>query len=995
MPEEDVSLLKLVKLSIGKVTLPKQFVILYNQLNERRPVSDSEFIGLLNLKHDTKNLQSLRLDYVIAVSLSNDENFSRFWKLLAKIDVRDQIAYLIRFSKKLHEKVNLPANNLLKNNLVDSFAMYATDVLNSLTSEAVSASQLSLLNHIVFFVGAITNKKSLAPTKLDVFKPFVAQLIKKLNDYGLDNLVRYFTIKISSVMDFNEISNGKTDSLQPSSTTTQSLSYGQASIQHVVKNLSTINPNSNKTMEYIRLKKYLWLHNTMKQWRFRSKQQFYSQFDKLFGQYIKIANNSHGYAYGYDLVQNLLHGYIISVKNNDLLYILFNWRNFVVVVLPGILSFLKFPPKSSEGNESLDDVLINVFGSFSEDQQRELGDLAKDLAKSLLLSQQVSFSTYQKLFPEDTYTEAALSNARRNVIPSIENELNIKLLEVNLEFTSIEESGLLDYINLLPSLLKFLEPKQAELNRVVQKIVDQLVAERDTEKLSRLVLALLNNIEVLNLMFFNEQEDATVGPWVLLNKLINFIDDEKFSVDDDDNFQESYSHFGVILLGMILIISKFNINLSNFEVADSYSVDYINNFYYRLCDDLTNVVESTDEEDTTIVTNYNNLLSEWINSLFDDSNDGLSDDLIKSVNIKQIFKIIPLIYQQAIIALEGGSINQEIFNNGVDYLSQLFLVPCTVMIFQWVLSRIKIEIVNQQGECESNDICISVLHEILKSNLGGDNEESSLVFSVVLQIVGPSLLALVKRFTNWDKHETAKKVVEAVEGKIDKHEAVNHQLSLISSDNNLMDQAKEIFTEGLNNDEAGKRDAAYGFFATSASYFDANDEIRYLLQEIEVYQDLGLSEDNKLFNNLLVFLVVQESVVTTDLKKYWQQQICTRTNQTPEVFVGDQGFALSMENHYSNIFNDPGPRKKAEGNDDEDDDDDDDDLFNENPKLSSTKNISVVSKYINLQPYQSSLKEFADLYRNLDAASTHQDCSRLVKSMHILKARFLHEMSQI
>lgn len=154
----------------------------------------------------------------------------------------------------------------------------------------------------------------------------------------------------------------------------------------------------------------------------------------------------------------------------------------------------------------------------------------------------------------------------------------------------------------LSSSIEFLNHKQVELSAIFNKVLDELISGKDFEKLNRLLLTVLNNGDILKFLVFNN------GPYDILYKLIDFIDRESFDLDDDDEiFSDFYSYFGVILLGILMILEVFQIDLKNLMIKDSFALGYINDFYYRLCDNFVN--DNENEEKTNIP--ITNLLNDW------------------------------------------------------------------------------------------------------------------------------------------------------------------------------------------------------------------------------------------------------------------------------------------------------------------------------------------------------------------------------------------------
>lgn len=548
----------------------------------------------------------------------------------------------------------------------------------------------------------------LVSQKLALVNDLVFQLATRLEGLRLSNLLDFLLLKSKNILSEDQIrllihSKATSTSSTDSSGSGEDKSLDLPTITtSLYKNLSVGSLSSAKQETYNETIKFLWLNKIMKLWKFADNESIFNNFVHNF--IPSSDKNKNPYLTSFELIKATFKGFGYAVINNDDCYVLFNWKNFIITRIPVILSTLKFANVNDE--ETLERAVLNAFNSLPDSIVKVLTNLAlgstkvydlrQIFIKSLIFNRLLPPVAFQKFFPmESKITQQVILSelAQYNHDLNLRRKFNDKLINVNSEFTSLEESGLLELCNSLPASLEYLYSRQIELSNAINDIIDEMKISREHEKLNRLLLSVMSNVQLTNILVFNS------NPYVVLGKMIDYIDSENFRIDDDDeNFQDVYSYCGVLILSIISIIEKFKIDLSTFNIKNSFALDYINNFYYRLCDDLTNQIPvNSDEEDNTIATNYNNLLIDWINALFDDSNDGLSDDLIKSISIKQIYKLIPLVYQQAITATSIGKIDFSILTNGIDYLSQVFLIPTTVSIINWLL----LEISNKKTDAES------------------------------------------------------------------------------------------------------------------------------------------------------------------------------------------------------------------------------------------------------------------------------------------------------
>jgi len=840
---ELITLHKLVKRSIKHKLPCKTFNLYYSQLEKSFPIEENEYVTNLLTLADPRLLNQYKtneyqINIVLNHALSSPNHLKWFFQNLTKVSEEYEILYLTKMNKLVNDKLE---NEILKA-LVILFREYALNVIEN--------SSLKLCNHVVLFC------INLIDQHIPDIQELIFHLLKSLKKY--DNLEQLLQEK-SRDLTLNHFDNKVVQK-----------EY------HAFKKLTL---SKDKMDSLTVIKKYLWLNKMMKEWNFH---------DKLLTNFVNnfiSGNDEEGnsrcknpFIIAQEFISSLLSGYENALHNKEDFYVIFNWKNYILTKLPLIISDMKF-------NDQEYEKLIHAIISENESTIHQL------FVKSCI---QHKIPMFQKLYP--TINEVAFSHDSFH--QDVMQKFNEKLLTVNSEFISLEESGFIEFMSSLSSSIEFLNHKQVELSAIFNKVLDELISGKDFEKLNRLLLTVLNNGDILKFLVFNN------GPYDILYKLIDFIDRESFDLDDDDEiFSDFYSYFGVILLGILMILEVFQIDLKNLMIKDSFALGYINDFYYRLCDNFVNDNENEEKSNIPIT----NLLNDWINSLFDDANDGLSDDLIKSINIKQIYKLIPIVYKQSIIAGKLGVIDFPILINGIDYLSQLFLIPCSLSIINWLLKEIRNEENGNEKESETSkpsQFLINVLHEIIKSNINEQNEVS-LIFKIVLNICGRDLLHTLRKMGG---NETVKEINEIVTKTL-------HGGTIDKPSSNL-DQLKSLSVSPLNCSSF-----LLNFLETNPSKL-----VQYLLNEA-VHED-------KILSNLLIYLMILNSTNSNDEKVYWYEKFSTKPSigTKPECSYEENVFSLSANYHFSSLFgNDTNPESDKDFMID-------DDLFNDNPKSSPTSN---------------------------------------------------------
>lgn len=960
------SLSKLLGICAARQVLATNFVSLFQQLSESQKIDDNEYVAsMLEVSHNDNSGSQVstyrKIELVLALSMSDTESMTRFWRLLTKCTASSQVEYLVQLNRMLVSKsfggLNEPQLLKFVSWHLAAYTKYTATKYKNL-GRLLTSVESRLLRELVFIWSTIHKKYKLPSADANKARECVEEFAADLHKLGLLQEHRYICTHIDvearqkQVSETESITSTGNFTLVPA-TTSLSQDDGDLPLKHkaFTKSLSLANVNPRKLTQINKLKKYLWLSQQFKNFNFDN--------NDLMSNYATLFINENAkkpYAMTVEFVSTLFNGYGYI---NDYPFVKFNWKNYIVSQLPLSLSLLKFT------EETVEESIVHAFKAieeriFSSDEVIHIRQL---LVKSCIFHNLLSIPSFHKIFPTETRVNQQYLVGELNVFNNsnldVERGIEAKLLKVNPEFTSLDESGLIEFFATLQKNIECLHTKQMETTRVILKHVDELIRRKENDKLARLLLVILNNLTLLHIITYNSKN----GPYKILNMLINYLDSKDFNIDDDaENFQDSYSYFGVFLLSVILILDTYQINFQKISYSNSYTLEYVSNFYYRLCDSLTNNEPSNvTEEDSTIINNYDSLLTEWVNALFDDSNDGLSDDLIKSVNIKQVNKLIPIIFQQAILATRSNVISFQHLSNGIDYLSQNFLMPCTLSVIKWVLSRISLEVCNNSSGKFDENIYVKVLYQLIKLNVSDDedklNSDTDMMFRMVINLVGHQIIKLLESFESFNTLLIGAEIVEKVRLKIDpncnqlhcriqplKFKQMTLDFVLSSFNNNQSTQLPQLAQSPAENnaDSLDKR-------MIPINFVNNNMVVSTLLDEVLQFQKRS-NEDAKIFINLILYVLFLQAAATTDNKKYWTNRLTSTNvglsssrNSGDAMEIDDVEsslFTISLEDHYSSIFNIPGANV-GEG------EDDDDDLFNDNDTLSGNSEISLESLQLN------------------------------------------------
>lgn len=902
--QSKVTIAKLVKTSLARNTPKKIFLSLLLQTLLTDSTTDNELLdGLIELDNKAysgPDLSIAQVELALEFCASSCDNAKTFFRLLPRLAVETQLKYMTAL-KNSYE-------SLFKESVLAEFVKvilpgYTSDLelLLSAVSGSPSHELKSLWSRLMFLWRSVAELHSeLAGGAIDAS---VFLNCSKQANFSLEYTNKTIALvstgeKSKAFQLIPEIKNGTVEpSLFPDST-------------------YTLNSFSKKYASYLKLKKVAWLTARFRTWNFNDQllEKYSSTFRVMTQDPLDVIE---------EFVDIMFSGFLLAAELNEEPYILFNWKNYIVSRFSYALK--SFRSLQIGGiTEDIGEHLIAKTMAFNVPRitQTRVGgaqapyDLRKKFLKSCIYSRIITLEQYGNAFSEDARA-MSLSLITHEVdqlshVDQITHAFNSKLAKVNVEFTSFEESKLIDYFqSLSESNFEFSEDKQVRLATLVKELVESAIKERNNEKLSRLLLGFLNSISTANFVFFCSEK----GPWLILELLIQYIDTESFGVDDDDcNFQDVYSSFGIMLSSIISIVCFFGIDFSNVTIKLSYCVDYINKFFFRLADTLTSSVTDSDEDDKMIVSNYETLLADWIASLFDVNNEGLSDELLKSVNVKQIYKFMLIIFQQAISARIINVLNTASINNGIDYLSQNFLAPCSIEIFKWITTKIG-------GTQTHSEVFIEIMWKIIESNMGSDQASNmngpNFTFKMILNIVAPFIINALKGAPKTSS-PNANKILKFLQSTVDPEYCIpSFEVPLNDIDIQearsplkvVKSELAQIIKKPLT--EPQQLSASWSKIKRCLKNSAPHDLADNLLEEISRCAKAPLhaqSEDSRLLVDCLIYILVMESFAITDnvlsLMFEWDR---TEGPSCSLNTLRNLDFHLSMDHHYSSIFNEGAP----------------------------------------------------------------------------------------
>ncbi|CCH42104.1 Mediator of RNA polymerase II transcription subunit 5 [Wickerhamomyces ciferrii] len=668
MSAGDVSLETLVKVCLKKRATSQVFLSLFKQLNHKQEVGVEDLVGLLKTRQE---FDPLEVVYLTSASLGDQSSNLRLAKLLENLGIAtEENQYLIlnsltNTSRDDHFKSQFPFNSFEISAILTSLSSYFKNLLEN------QQKQLIIFESICYFLNVLFE---IIPFEISPLSPeqneLLTIIIGEIKHQGNHHLAETLESNIHKSL---KKSNNRQSISNPSSSGSSNASITSTSSH--TSHLSFLKTN--------KLPKFIWLNSVIQNWETSS-----DKFLSAFSQFVKVKTN-----------QNILNELIntsfecitvvLQSRDSSDLFIK-NWKLFFTKKLPILIKSLNLKniesllinalnlidPKifktikliSSDGdNNNLGDQNDDMFSSFPSTNT----DIRHDFLRSCIALKLLPSTAFNTILKEDSNAEnrPLLENDDAldldGHVIDLQTRLNQTLIDINPEFIPLEDSGLLEFLN---SIEQFEGTKQFEISKLILDTIYKFIEEDDFQHFYRLALGLGLSEGALHSIIFQ------ISPEVLIKPIMKFLDDWEIS-NDDSNFQDLYSSFGVVLLLFLLIIKKYNISLNQLLLMKDNKSSFCIKFLINLGS--LKQFESNDN----INHEQSELINGWINALFDSG--GISDDLMRLSTVQECFQLFPLIFQHAFIGVKKNLVDLDTVKGGLEYFLQPFLLSTIVGILSW------------------------------------------------------------------------------------------------------------------------------------------------------------------------------------------------------------------------------------------------------------------------------------------------------------------------
>ncbi|KAK9369581.1 mediator complex subunit Med5-domain-containing protein [Lipomyces kononenkoae] len=248
---------------------------------------------------------------------------------------------------------------------------------------------------------------------------------------------------------------------------------------------------------------------------------------------------------------------------------------------------------------------------------------------------------------------------------------------------------------------------------VMAELLSLLSVQRETLKLRVLAQEIALSTVTMNIMLLYRD------PYEIIRPLITCLD--TWSYEDESNFQDNYTDFGLILLLVCSFYYHFQLDLAEMGPFNENSFC----MRYLTSSGVGHPIDSLGQE-------RSDLLGGWIMGLFDMN--GISDDMMRSCSPMDYALLVPTIFQQSVAACNRNFMDVDTLKGGLEYFLQPFLLPSVVGALHWLA--------NDLWTLRDFDIPLQILQALIIPQFLSD--EARPIHKIVLRIGGLSIYNIIQ-----------------------------------------------------------------------------------------------------------------------------------------------------------------------------------------------------------------------------------------------------------
>ncbi|KAL0465541.1 RNA polymerase [Neurospora intermedia] len=250
--------------------------------------------------------------------------------------------------------------------------------------------------------------------------------------------------------------------------------------------------------------------------------------------------------------------------------------------------------------------------------------------------------------------------------------------------------------------------------QAIVEVIGTLCRNKETMTLKQLCSQLASKPSSLDILLLFDK------PYKILHPLCELLDDWGGYDEDQGEYQPVYEEFGSILLLLLAFVHRYSLTPTDLAIRSPHS--FVGKLLGR--GQLSRPLDELSDQEKSH-------LNGWVHGLFDSEAGGLGDDLMSSCPPQDFYLLMPTLFDQIVMALSTGCLNDYLLRSGLEYLLDTLLLPSLVPALLFLANNLRTDKQPGQGAV------IKILQLILRPN--SISNEASTMLSSVLNIVAKPL----------------------------------------------------------------------------------------------------------------------------------------------------------------------------------------------------------------------------------------------------------------
>lgn len=151
---------------------------------------------------------------------------------------------------------------------------------------------------------------------------------------------------------------------------------------------------------------------------------------------------------------------------------------------------------------------------------------------------------------------------------------------------------------------------------------------------------------------------------------------DAWAADEEGEIQRSFEVFGSLVLFLRFLCARYDVDLLQFDL-DAMS------FSKQLACEYDRVLSLE-----KLPLQKQESFGGWVRALFD--NDGISDDLLRSMSPQELYLLLPTLFSQSIEACHSGLLSGDTAKEGIEYFTQPFLLPSVTGALFFMMEKLRL-----------------------------------------------------------------------------------------------------------------------------------------------------------------------------------------------------------------------------------------------------------------------------------------------------------------